>query len=178
MKTRLGWENDDDILTFVPKLVEAGIDALILHGRTYKDGFRGKARWENIFEVKKMFPGLVVVGNGDITKLEVGSQGAEVSFSSNFKLPTSNQLDGFAIGRATFGKPWIFSKESVSTEELKDIILLHAKLTFERKGEKGMIEFRKHLLAYLKGFSNAKELRKEAVLITKLEDIPPIIFQI
>lgn len=172
VKTRLGWDDDDQILEFAPVLFEAGIDALIIHGRNYKNGFKGEAKWENIYRVKEMFPDKVVIGNGDIES--ASDLLLKVKDPNNSKVV----LDGAAIGRATFGKPWIFSKDSVSKKELKKIILSHAKLSFESKDAHGIIEFRKHLLEYLKGFPNAKNLRLEAVKVESLEDITQIISKI
>jgi len=163
VKTRLGWDDDDEILNFAPKLIDVGVDALIIHGRTYRDGFKGLSRWENIYRLKDEFRDKVkIVGNGDIKDFK------------DIELKIGN-LDGVAVGRGAFGKPWIFSRENVSFDELKKIILRHAELSFEFKGEHGIIEFRKHLLAYLKGFANAKELRKEAVLVKDLSDIQRIV---
>ena len=178
VKTRLGWDDDDQILEFAPKLVAAGIDAILIHGRTYKDGFKNTARWENIFKVKEMFGDkLTVIGNGDIhssSKSEIRISKSETN--SKFKILNSKfELDGFAIGRAAFGKPWIFSKDNIDKEELKRVILEHAKLTFETRGEYGLVEFRKHLLCYLKNFAGAKELRTEAVKIKEIPDIVRII---
>ena len=175
VKTRLGWESDDEILQFVPRLVEAGIDAIIIHGRTYKDGFKGKARWDNIYKIKEMFGDkLVVIGNGDITD---SCQISDIRYQQGIT------LDGFAIGRATFGKPWVFcdAKNQYKIESikykvlLKKLILRHAELVFESKGEHGIVEFRKHLLAYLRGFPEAKKLRLEAVKITELKDIKNVL---
>lgn len=239
VKTRLGWENDDEILEFAPKLVKAEIDAIIIHGRTYKDGFKGKARWDNIYKIKEMFGDeLVVIGNGDITGISnsefsasarVGREGLISNNSKNYQLSTKNcPLDGYAIGRAAFGKPWIFceaenkyqvssipdasalararrdrsvgiptlstiqstcrrnkfqinSKSQNSNKQndeklfIKKTILRHAELVSESKGEYGIIEFRKHLLAYLRSFPEAKKLRIEAVKITSLSDIKNIL---
>ena len=104
---------------------------------------------------------------------------------TNYQLQSTNYLDGFAIGRASFGRPWIFGKgknqntdNRIQVTELKKNILDHAKLTEKSKGERGIVEFRKHLLQYLKGFKNAKILRLEAVKITKFEDVKKIIGQI
>jgi tRNA-dihydrouridine synthase B len=170
VKTRLGWESDDEILEFAPKLVMAGVDALIIHGRTYKDGFKGKARWENIYTARQNTArqNTAVIGNGDITSYE---EAMEKAVSGNIK------LDGVAIGRATFGKPWIFTKikDQKSKIKIKETILRHAKLAYERKGDHGIIEFRKHLLAYLRGQSKASELRKLAVRIESADDVREII---
>lgn len=164
VKTRLGWDNPDQILEFAPVLREAGIDAIIIHGRTYKQGFAGEADWSNIFKVKEMLPDLIVIGNGGIKSI------------SNIQYSRFNiLLDGFAIGQATFGKPWIFSQENIEIDELKKVILRHAQLVFAAKGDFGLVEFRKHLLMYLKGQPNAKELRTKAVAISSISDVEMIV---
>lgn len=169
VKTRLGWDHDDQILEFAPLLQRAGIDALTIHGRTYKDAFKGAARWDNIYEVKKMFGNkLIVIGNGDISSYE---QLSTLAISEFDKV----KLDGLMVGRAAFGKPWIFSKDSVTTDELKEIILKQARYILKIKGDYGMIELRKHLVKYIAGFSGAKELRKKAVAIASFEDVESLV---
>ncbi len=178
VKTRLGWDGDDQIFEFAPVLFDAGIDALIIHGRNYKNGFSGNARWENIFKLKEMFPNKVVIGNGDISKIS-NDKFLISNEMSNLQIPNTKLfLDGVAVGRSVFGKPWIFSKDSVSKNELKKIILRHAILAYESKGDYGIIEFRKHLLEYLKGFANAKALRLKAVKVENIGDIKSIIAEI
>jgi tRNA-dihydrouridine synthase len=59
--------------------------------------------------------------------------------------------------------------------KLKTIILEHAELVYKTKGEHGIIEFRKHLLAYLKGFANAKLLRTKAVKVENIDEIVQIL---
>ena len=174
VKTRLGWENDDEILEFAPKLIKTGIDALIIHGRTYKDGFKGKARWKNIYKLKvenqKLKVQTAIIGNGDVEDYKDA-----LSKSSNDEV----KLDGVMIGRAAFGKPWIFSNSSrPTTYDLGPTILKHAKLAYGSKGEHGIIEFRKHLLAYLKGLNNAKKFRVEAVKVKSLKDVEEIIKEV
>lgn len=188
VKTRLGWDCDDQILDFAPKLKEAGIDALILHGRTYKDGFKNTARWENIYKVKEFFGDeLVVIGNGDVRKISkseflIHSAIVQDGFSnkiSNYQMPNAKYpIDGVAIGRATFGKPWIFSKDEISRDELKELIILHAKLIPMHREKIGFLEFRKHLLCYLRGFPGAKDLRKEAVSVVDLQSVLRIVEQL
>lgn len=175
VKTRLGWESDDEILKIAPELIKAGINAIIIHGRTYKDGFKYSARWKNIYKTNKLInyslkSSCAVVGNGDIKSY---GEAIEKSESGGIK------LDGVAIGRSAFGNPLIFSdKLKTKSYKLKAIILRHAKLCYKTKGEHGIIEFRKHLLAYLKGQPNAKELRQKAVQIKSIKDIKMIINQI
>lgn len=191
VKTRLGWTNDDEILEFAPRLKEAGIDTITIHGRTYKDGFKNKARWENIYKVKEMFGDkLIVIGNGDITE----NSNIKYQISNKSEITNSkNLLDGIAIGRAAFGKPWIFDKLKVKSQKIKikestsctdiidnkeqsiltifNVILHHAELAHETKGEHGIIEFRKHLLVYFKCFPSAKALRKMAVGVKNFSDV-------
>jgi nifR3 family TIM-barrel protein len=174
VKTRLGWDSDDQILDFAPRLVEAGIDAITIHGRTYKDGFKGVARWENIYQTKfkiqnlKFKKEVAVIGNGDISSYEEAMERANNGVT---------KLDGVAIGRAVFGKPWIFQKikNQKSKIKIKELVIRHAELAFETKGERGIIEMRKHLLAYTKGLPNAKELRRELVEVKSVKEIEEII---
>ena len=171
VKTRLGWENDDEILEFAPKLVEAGIEAIIIHGRTYKDGFKGRARWRNIYNIKYQISNfksnVAVIGNGDIQSYEEAMERANNGVIA---------LDGVAIGRAVFGKPWIFQdiEYRIQNTELRKTIFKHAELAYETKRERGIIEMRKHLLAYTKGMNNAKEIRRELVAVKTLEGIEKI----
>ena len=174
VKTRLGWDSDDEILEFAPKLVEAGINAITIHGRTYKDGFKNISRWDNIYKIKsellktKNYQLTAVIGNGDIKSYDEAIEKSE-----------SNEvmLDGVAIGRAAFGRPCVFQnlKSQISNLKMEELILRHAELAFKAKGDHGIIEFRKHLLAYTKGLPNAKELRREAVKIETLEDVEKIV---
>lgn len=169
VKTRLGWDHDDQILEFAPQLLRAGIDALTIHGRTYKDAFKGAARWDNIYEVKKMLGDkVIVIGNGDISSYEQLSTLAKEPYGEA-------SLDGLMVGRAAFGKPWIFSKESVTNYELKSIIQKQAQYMLKIKGEFGMIEFRKHLVKYIAGFAGAKDLRKKAVTVASFEDVVSLV---
>ncbi|MEI8143162.1 MAG: tRNA-dihydrouridine synthase family protein [Candidatus Berkelbacteria bacterium] len=162
VKTRLGWDNINQILEFAPVLVTAGIDALTVHARTYKMGFSGTPEWSNIYEVKKMFgDDLVVIGNGGI--------------KNTLDLETRiSDLDGVAIGQAAIGAPWIFSDHIPSKEEIKTTALKHASFAFEAKGEKGMLEYRKHLLHYLRRLEAPKALRLQAVEVMTLEQVQTI----
>lgn len=178
VKTRLGWDNDDQILQFAPLLWRAGISAIMIHGRTYKDGFKNIARWENIYKVRENLPELIVIGNGDIRsnadiKLRLYHPATPPRLGGEWE-----GIDGIAIGRATFGKPWIFQKDEITNEELKIIALQHAKLAFEFKGEFGIIEFRKHLLSYIKGFPGASALRVKAVSVVDFQSVKDIIGQL
>ncbi len=171
VKTRLGWSNPKDILKFARILECAGIDALAIHGRTYKQGFSGKADWTNIYKVKKQLK-IPVIGNGSIDmNYEAGSM--------------KHGLDGMMIGQGTLGHPWIFQELKTDNCNLKTNIsfikrniLEHAKLVKKLKGEQGMVEFRKHFGWYFRGIPDAKKVRSQLNKIHSLDDVKSILAKI
>lgn len=175
-KTRLGWESAETLIPFIGKLIEAGSSMVTIHGRTVKQAYMGKADWEPIYELKKKHPDVPILGNGDITSGIVAKEKIK-------------NLDGVMIGRASFGNPWI-CKEAYAAlhdekfipptpEEKGEIIKTHARLLIETKGEKrAMLEFRKHLLSFTKGFSGARELRGQMTSIENMEDVEKVVEKI
>jgi len=188
VKTRLGWENADDLMTFSKELESNGCASLCIHGRTTKQGYGGQADWEPIYELKRNLS-IPVLGNGDISSV------------STFRKKLGN-LDGVFIGRASFGDPWIIgdildylkdidNKIKLSDEELdqfypradsipwpkrKEIILQHCELAVLSKGEQlGMLEMRKHLAVYIKGLPGARELRSKLVRVSSFGEAENII---
>lgn len=170
VKTRLGWSKEDEILTFAPKLEEAGADAITIHGRTKIQGYAGQANWKMIGEVKKIIS-IPVIANGDIKSAEDIKKCLEIT-----------DADGVMIGRGALGNPWIFKNEDceITNKELVDTVLRHARLHLERYGERGMVTFRKHLAWYFKGdriagIKNAKKLKAELMKINSIEELKNIL---
>ena len=101
MKLRIGVnhkrESVDNFWEIVTRSIEEGIDALVIHGRTISDRYRGKADWEVPAAVKRRFPRATIVGSGDI-----------FDASSTVDLMKRTGLDGFIVGRGAIGNPWIF----------------------------------------------------------------------
>lgn len=178
VKTRLGWDSRESLIPFCQALVAAGAQALSIHGRRYCDKFTGKADWEPIYALKKAV-NVPVIGNGDIASAEDA-----VRMIGN--------LDGVMVGRATFGNPWLMKEISdalhagvvlepreISSDEKLGIfrkrvpfILEHCDLAVRMKGEKrGVLEMRRHLGSYVKGFDGAKELRSKILTMEKLEEV-------
>lgn len=150
VKTRLGWENADGLIPFGKSLESAGISLLTIHGRTYKQGFKGNADWEPIYELKRNLD-IPVLGNGDVVDHRDGLQ-------------KMKNLDGFMIGRSAIGNPWVFQDsqkyESPSLAERIDIAIEHYHLFRKLKPEHIAVrEFRRYLKEYVQGFRNAKEWR-------------------
>ena len=99
VKTRLGWDEDSkNIVDIALRLQDTGIAALTIHGRTRAQMYRGEADWTLIGEVKR-HPDMriPIIGNGDV---DSGPKAAEMFDRYG--------VDGVMIGRATYGRPWIF----------------------------------------------------------------------
>ena len=180
VKTRLGWESSDALLSFCSKLVEAGADALAIHGRTYKQKFSGEANWAPIYELKKHVS-VPVLGNGDIKTAADAVQKLQ-------------NLDGVMVGRGTFGNPWLLRDiveafahasdgsalvptiDRLTTHEKIPTMLQHAELAVRVKGEeRGMREMRRHFCSYIKGFAGAAELRAKLVRVETLAEAKEIL---
>ena len=96
-KMRLPNDDIDDAIKFVAEIKNAGIKLIAVHGRTATQKYRGEADWTSIYEIKKQFPDLFVLGNGDIKS------------KSDLDAKLGN-LDGVLIGRAAKINPEIFKE--------------------------------------------------------------------
>ena len=169
VKVRLGWD-DYDILPFIKKLESIGINAVSIHGRTAKQGYKGKADWDAIEEIAKNV-NIPVIGNGDITDQKTAWD----------KLSKSH-LSGIMIGRSALGNPWIFRSiiekkdYAPTTDEILATIQKQATLAISTLGEDtAMRELRKHLGWYIQGFPKAKIIRREAMQIKNLSDLKNVL---
>ena len=172
VKTRLGWNQEQLIITsLAEQLQDCGIKALTIHGRTRSQMYTGNADWTLIGEVKRN-PRIhiPIIGNGDIHSLDE----ADKAFDEY-------GVDAVMIGRATFGCPWIFSRENLDFNEKLDILEELLRINVERIDEKrGILHTRRHLAAtpIFKGIPDFRQtriamLRAETMsdLLTILEDI-------
>ena len=174
VKTRLGWDaNNKIIVELAEQLQDCGIAALTIHGRTRAQMYTGEADWTLIGEVKnnpRMH--IPIIGNGDV---DSGPKAAEMFDRYG--------VDGVMIGRATYGRPWIFRevKHYLATGEVLpqpsvcervEIAKEHLRKSLEIKGEYvGILEMRRHLSNYFKGLPDFKPTRLK--LVTLL-DIPEL----
>ena len=178
VKTRLGWdENSKIIVELAEQLQDTGIAALTVHGRTRMQMYKGEADWTLIGDIKKnpRFK-IPIIGNGDITSPE----GAKEAFDKY-------GVDGVMIGRATYGRPWIFKeiKHSLSTgeympqltvEEKANLAKRHLLKSVEVKGERvGVLEMRRHLSAYFKALPDFKPIRMKLVTENDYKEVLSII---
>ena len=168
VKTRLGWDEESkNIEEIALRLQDVGIAALTIHGRTRAQLYRGEADWTLIGKVKNN-PAIhiPIIGNGDI---DSGAKAREMFDRYG--------VDGIMIGRATYGRPWIFRevKHYLETGEVLPqpsvvervaIAKEHLAKSIEIKGEwVGILEMRRHLSNYFKGLPNFKDTRLKLVTL-------------
>ncbi len=150
VKTRLGWENADGLVSFCRSLQSAGASMITIHGRTYSQAFRGKADWEPIYDLKKHLQ-VPLLGNGDVWDHQDG-------------VKRMQNLDGFMIGRHAIGNPWCFRDPEKfphpALAERVEVALDHYGLLCKLQPERVAVrEFRKYLGHYVNGFQRAKAWR-------------------
>ena len=181
VKTRLGWdENNRNIEDIAERLQDAGISALTIHGRTKTQLYKGSADWNLIGRVKNNpRMKIPVIGNGDI----MTPQSALEAFDRY-------GIDGIMIGRATVGRPWIFTeiRHYLNTGELLPPLTLAEKVALARmqfhksldvKGiPRGIFEMRRHFSNYFKGLPDFRETRMKLVTSLDIEEIENLLDQI
>ncbi len=174
VKTRLGWDDENkNIEEIALRLQDTGIAALTIHGRTRAQMYTGEADWTLIGKVKSNpLMKIPVIGNGDIDS----PQRAAEAFDRY-------GVDGVMIGRATYGRPWIFReiRHYLDTGELLpqpsvcervEIAKRHLAKSVEVKGDRvGVLEMRRHLSNYFKGLPNFKPTRLKLVTLDDVAEI-------
>lgn len=166
VKTRLGWENPENLIDFAKWLEAAGANLITVHGRTYKQAYSWIANWEPIYELKKQLK-IPVIGNWDVKNYDDGINKLE-------------NLNWFMIWRASFGNPWCFLPGNYvpSFGEILDTMQKHAKLLIELKWRKWSLESRKHMVQYLHSFPGVKNYRKKLVLVDNMNDVENVLNEI
>jgi tRNA-dihydrouridine synthase B len=155
MKIRLGWRDQHTFMEVGRMAEDCGADAIILHPRTGSQGFRGKADWGCLAQLKKALR-IPVVGSGDVRS------GAEFQ-----RMIAETGCDGVLIGRAALRQPWVFRDCLAVTEgkeylppQLEDVILRYLQIQRETESPQHALRgARLHLLHFLHGFPQAGRLR-------------------
>lgn len=173
IKIRTGIKNSNAI-QFLEKIANLEWEKVIIHGRTYEEGFSGKIDLEKIKEIQNKFPQKKVIINGGIFSPE---DAWEI-----FKKTGTNDL---AIARGCLGNPWLFQQikdyfqtgkyQKPSLEEIKLKVLEHASLFQKYHHPQNLIAFRKHLGWYFKNFPEAKKIRKKLFEIKNLKELEKIL---
>lgn len=179
VKTRLGWDSNSVIIpTLAEQLQDCGIQALTIHGRTRAQMYTGEADWTLIGEVKNNPRiNIPIIGNGDICTPEQAKQAFE-----------RYGVDAIMIGRATFGRPWIFKEmvdylsnntqaEPLSLDMKMNILKEQLQINVDRINEyRGILHTRRHLASspIFKGIPDFKQMRiamLRANTVKELNDI-------
>ena len=179
VKTRLGWDSNSVIIpTLAEQLQDCGIQALTIHGRTRAQMYTGEADWTLIGEVKNNPRiNIPIIGNGDICTPEQAKQAFE-----------RYGVDAIMIGRATFGRPWIFKEmldylsnntqaEPLSLDMKMNILKEQLQINVDRIDEyRGILHTRRHLASspIFKGIPDFKQMRiamLRANTVKELNDI-------
>ena len=180
VKTRLGWNQEQLIITdLAEQLQDCGIQALTIHGRTRAQMYTGEADWTLIGEVKRN-PRIhiPIIGNGDITTPEKAKEAFE-----------RYGVDAIMVGRATFGRPWIFKEirdvlddntaaRPLTLDEKIDLLEEQLRINVDRIDEyRGILHTRRHLAAspIFKGIPDFRQTRIAMLRAEKTDDLIAIL---
>lgn len=189
VKTRLGWNSEQIVIaTLAGQLQDCGIKALTIHGRTRSQMYTGNADWTLIGEIKNN-PHITIpiIGNGDITSPEEAEQAFE-----------RYGVDAVMIGRATFGRPWVFKEindwfaakgtgKTLSTDDKINILIeqLHINMEHVRneRGEdsrnelRAILHTRRHLASspIFKGIPDFRQTRIAMLRAETVEELTTIL---
>lgn len=183
VKTRLGWNSESFVITdLAEQLQDCGIQALTIHGRTRAQMYTGDADWTLIGEVKNN-PRIhiPIIGNGDICTPEQAKQAFD-----------RYGVDAVMVGRATFGRPWIFKEmrdyldglpedSSLTFDRKLDILLEQLHINVERIDEyRGILHTRRHIAAspIFKGIPDFRQTRIAMLRATTVEELTGIMEQV
>ena len=182
---------------FVKKIKDLPIAAIMIHGRSMKQGFSGEINYDQIKKVKSLYEKTVK------EEKELSSETSELSSFSSLttpiilanggintpedaeKLIKKTNTDGIGLGRGALKKPWLFfqikkySKEGkydeFSLENIKEVAFKQAEIFYKNMGKHGILEMRKYLLWYFRGFEGAKNFRKDLVKVKSVKDIKKVL---
>ena len=181
VKTRLGWDSENLVITtLAEQLQDCGIEALTIHGRTRAQMYTGNADWSLIKEVKdNPRIHIPIIGNGDITTAEE----AKMAFERY-------GVDAVMVGRATFGRPWVFKEMNELVQEIDgtstaltiddkiDILKEQLEINVEKIDEyRGILHTRRHLASspIFKGIPDFKQTRIAMLRANTVEELNSIL---
>lgn len=178
VKMRIGIDHpDENAIYFAQKMQDAGAAFITVHGRTREQFYAGKADYQMIRRIKDAVR-IPVIANGDVT------DGASAK-----RILEETGADGIMLARGALGSPDVFMRIKdalVGTEEhfltLRerfDVCLQQLTYTVEDKGvEKACVEFRKHMLWYLKGIPGSAPFKVLAGQISSVDDCKNLIARV
>ncbi len=167
---------DADHLTYLDAgriAADEGVAAVTLHGRTAAQHYGGEADWEAIARLKEALPRIPVLGNGDIW-----------SAGDAVRMMRQSGADGVVVGRGCLGRPWIFAdlvaafagsprRSRPGLREVAAVMRRHAELLGEwlEDESRGVVDFRKHVAWYTKGFAIGSQVRRDLAMASSLAEL-------
>ncbi|MDN5725937.1 MAG: tRNA dihydrouridine synthase DusB [Propionibacteriales bacterium] len=171
-KTRMGIDTDHQTYLDAGRIAEqSGVAAIALHGRTAQQSYSGEADWEAIARLKQAVS-IPVLGNGDIWEA-----------SDALRMVEQTGVDGVVVGRGCLGRPWLFrdladafagrdTKTLPNLGEVAAMVRRHAELLAGLSGsERALLDLRKHMAWYFKGFPVGGEVRRALAMVTSFDDL-------
>ncbi|GAA2031971.1 tRNA dihydrouridine synthase DusB [Catenulispora yoronensis] len=173
VKMRIGIDDDHPTHLEAGRLAqEAGATWVALHGRTAAQRYSGEADWSAIKNLKESLQ-IPVLGNGDIWEA-----------SDALRMMSETGADGVVVGRGCLGRPWLFADLAAAFTanptralptlgEVTTTMRRHAELLASWLGteQAGVVDFRKHVAWYLKGFPVGGDTRRALATASTLTDL-------
>jgi len=180
VKTRLGY-NKIETEDWIPKLLETGLAALSIHGRTRKEMSKVPAHWDEIAKAKKIALAkdteTLIIGNGDVKDMDNLEQKA-----------IEYNLDGIMVGRGIFDNPWFFSGREVNSPKERIELMIEHINNFEKLwgpnpekplcglgASKNYDVLKRFFKIYISGWPGAKELRTEIMATKSGQEVKNIV---
>ncbi len=165
-KIRIGWdEKSINAVEVAKKLEDLGIGAVIVHARTRKQVYSGKASWDVIKEVKESVD-IPVIGNGDV-----------FTYNDYNDMVKMTGVDFVMIGRGAIGNPQLF-RECIEQREIKKDIVFAKKLFDEflfyyqkYSPREAFSEIRQHAMWFTKGIKRSTILKNTLIKAENVEEI-------
>jgi len=168
MKLRIGLDHSEEARAkfwqICQLVCEAGIDAIIVHGRSVRQRYRERADWDIIAQVKERYPQTTVIGSGDLFTAE--------DIASRLQ---NSGVDGVVIARGAIGNPWIFREAQAliagrpkppvpDLAEQGGVLLRHFELVRQLyAGRKSVIHFRKFSINYCRRHPQRKKVHMDLI---------------
>jgi len=155
-------------LEFLDSIADLPVAAVMIHGRSLKQGFAGEIDYNLIKEARHHFSG-IILANGGINDLTQAQKTLELTGT-----------DGLGLARGVLGRPWLFKELKTNKEitldikEISKVILRQTRLFKKLKGEQAFVDLRKHLCWYVQGIPGASSYRSQLVKIENYQDIKNI----
>ena len=159
-KLRSGWDEKSINAIEIAKMLEAiGIKGLAVHPRTRKQGYRGRADWKIIKNIKQNVE-IPVIGNGDVTKPHQA-----------VTMLGQTKCDAVMVGRAAIGNPFIFSnilnliktgeqQDEPSPQERHNCFVKFLELYKQKEAKSRFSEIIDHACWFAKGMEDSSNLKK------------------